>query len=613
MQDQQRGNMFQSFVSTSQGSEGPQRLKLLRAEMKNEGVTAFLVPHADEHQNEYLPERAERLAWLTGFTGSAGFCIATLKEAIVFTDGRYTVQVREQIEETSFTPESLTENPPDQWLKSNMGDQDVIGYDPMLVTINQMKAYEKIAALIGCKLQPVDNLIDRVWKDQPEKPAGKVSLHTVKNAGKPADEKIQEIQDLIKHENCDHTLLTDPASLAWLFNIRGNDVIHNPLALGFSIVPASGKPLLFMENRKLGEEETKTLSTLAELHEPESLTTSLKKFADGKSILCDPNRIHVGLANIIKEAGGNIIHGRDPVILPRAIKNETEIKGARAAHIRDGVAMCKFLCWLDNQASGSLTEIDAAKKLEEIRISNAEEMGSELKEISFDTISASGPHAALPHYRVNEQSNRTLNAGEIYLVDSGGQYEDGTTDITRTIAIGEPENTVKTDFTLVLKGHIAIDEVRFPEGTRGIDLDSLARHALWQNGKDYAHGTGHGVGSYMNVHEGPQGIHRRAMEILKPGMIISNEPGYYVEDSHGIRIENLIIVKDAVHTGGNIKTHTFENITWTPIDKRLVDKSLLNEAECNWLDKYHETVMKKLSPYLKGAELEWLESATSPL
>lgn len=605
--------MFQNFTSSSQTAKGPERLAALRDEMRKEHVTAFLVPHADEHQNEYLPKRAERLAWLTGFTGSAGFCIATLDKAAVFSDGRYTVQLSEQIDASSFAAENSVTTPPSKWIEEHMGMQDVISYDPWLMTPNQIKTFEAAAKKANCSLQTIDNLIDRIWKDQPAKPLGTVSLHDVKYAGKTAEEKIAEVQKIIAEKECDFTLLTDPASLAWLFNIRGNDVIHNPLALGFAIVPAKGKPQIFIEAEKLSNEIKAYLSNIATQHEPENLGAELQRRSANTTVLCDMDRISVALIKTIEEVKGKIVKGRDPVILPRAIKNETELNGARSAHIRDGVAMVKFLCWLDTQKPGTINEIDAATKLEAIRLENAKAMGSELKEISFDTISAAGPHAALPHYRVNETSNRTLNDGEIYLVDSGGQYNDGTTDITRTITIGKPPQEAVSDFTLVLKGHIAIDKARFPKGTRGIDLDILARNALWQNGKDYAHGTGHGIGSYMNVHEGPQGIHRRSMEVLQPGMILSNEPGYYIEGHYGIRIENLVIVTELEDVGGNIQTHRFENITWTPMDKRLIDPSLLTTIEIDWVNQYHADVFEKLSAHLDKATFEWLKQATNPI
>ena len=605
--------MFQTFTSSSNSSNGPERLSALREEMRKHDVTMFLIPHADEHQNEYLPERAERLAWLTGFTGSAGYCIATLDEAVAFTDGRYTVQINEQIDKSVFSAENSVETPPSQWLEKNAGSKDIIAYDPWLITINQLKTFKKAAKKAGSDLKPVENLIDKVWSDQPSEPIGMVSIHDIRYAGKSAEEKIAEIQSVIADQSCDFTILTDPASLAWLFNIRGNDLIHNPLALGYAVIPVKEKPLVFMDERKLGDSEKAYLSKISTLHSPASLEKELRNLSRGKTILCDPDLVSIALAQIIEGSDGKIIHGRDPVVLPRATKNETEREGARNAHLRDGVAMAKFLCWLDAQNAGSLTEIDAAKKLEAIRVSNAETMQAPLKEISFDTISASGPHAALPHYRVNEASNRTIGDGEIYLVDSGAQHDDGTTDITRTIAIGKPPAEAVTDFTLVLKGHIAIDQARYPKGTRGIDLDVLARHALWQNGKDYAHGTGHGVGSYMNVHEGPQGIHRRAMEPLQPGMIISNEPGYYVEGKYGIRIENLVIVTEAEDIGGNVETHTFENITWAPMDTRLIDRSLLRDDEIKWLNDYHSRVFEKISPHLEGDELAWLRNATKSI
>ena len=605
--------MFQNFASPSDNSNTLSRLSGLRDEMRQESITIFLIPHADEHQNEYLPKRAERLAWLTGFTGSAGFSIITQEHAIVFADGRYTVQVNEQIDKTAFTAESLIENPPSKWLQTNMSKDDVIAYDPWLITINQLKTYQKAAAASKSKLQATDNLIDRIWSDQPAEPMGTVTLHDIKYAGKSTEDKISQIQKIITRKKCDYTILTDPASLAWLFNIRGNDVVHNPLALGFAIVPANDKPLLFIDERKLNEKTQSYLENIASLYTPKELKTELLKVAKGKSALCDADRVAVALAEIIKDADGKIIHGRDPVVLPRAIKNETECNGTRNAHLRDGIAMTKFLCWLDEQTPNTVSEIDTAQKLEAIRAKNADAMQMPLKEISFDTISASGPHAALPHYRVNKDSNRMLGDGEIYLVDSGAQHDDGTTDITRTIAIGSPPKEAIIDFTLVLKGHIAIDQARFPKGTRGIDLDVLARNALWQHGKDYAHGTGHGVGSYMNVHEGPQGIHRRAMEPLQPGMIISNEPGYYVEGKYGIRIENLVLVSEAQDIGGNIETHTFENLTWAPIDKRLIDTSLLTQSEIDWLNQYHAQVFEKISPHLDEKTLIWLKIATAAI
>ncbi len=606
--------MFQSYSSSADREAGPDRLKNLQAEMQKEGVTAFLIPHADEHQNEYLPERAERLSWLTGFTGSAGFAIATLETCVVFVDGRYTLQVTEQIHPDAFTSDSLTENPPSKWIETNTAKEDIIAYDPWLITSAQLAAYEKAANKSGATLKPTENLIDRIWEDQPPAPKGAVSLHPVEFAGRTAEEKLSEVQSAIADAGADFTVLTDPASLAWLFNIRGQDVVHNPLPLGFAIIPVAGTSTLFMDAAKISSEVRDELNAITEIAAPESLEQVLADNSKKSSVLCDTSRMPVALTKLIEENNGTVIKGRDPAILPRAIKNQTEIEGARAAHVRDGVAMCKFLCWLDAQNPEQTTEIDAAKKLEEIRRDNANAIGSELKEISFDTISGHGPNGAIVHYRVTEETNRTFTNNSLYLCDSGGQYIDGTTDITRTIAIGTPPKEAVTDFTLVLKGHIAVAIARFPEGSRGVELDPLARAPLWSKGKDYAHGTGHGVGSYLNVHEGPQSISKRGMEPLVPGMIISNEPGFYVEGEYGIRIENLVIVEEAqTMDGGNTPMHAFETITLCPIDTRLVDVNLLTQVERDYLNTYHAQVWDRLNRHLEGHERDWLKQATAAI
>lgn len=603
--------MYQSFKTSASKEAGPARLKALQKEMRSQGVSHYLIPHADEYQNEYPPEQAERLAWLTGFTGSAGFAIATLENCVVFVDGRYTLQVRDQIDADHFTPENLISKPPSKWLKANTGKGHCIAYDPWLITTSQLETFEKSVAASGAELKPMDNLIDRVWENQPAPPLGQVRLHPLEYAGKLAEDKIPEIQATIVEAGADFALLTDPASLAWLFNIRGTDTTHNPLALGFALVPAKDQPLLFLDGRKLSSETRNHLEAIASIQDPGSLLTRLSEITSGTSVMCDANGVSVALTSCIKEAGGTILKKRDPVALPRALKNETELNGARAAHVRDGVAMCLFLHWLDTQSPDSLHEIGVAKKLEEFRISNAKAMGSELQEISFDTISGHGPNGAIVHYRVTEKTNRPFTNHALYLVDSGGQYLDGTTDITRTIAIGKPPENAVTDFTLVLKGHIALATARFPEGTRGVDLDGLARGALWKHGKDYAHGTGHGIGSYLNVHEGPQSISMRGMEPLQPGMIISNEPGYYLEGEYGIRIENLVIVEEAKEiSGGTIKTQGFETITLAPIDLRLIDKALLTDDERDWLNAYHARVFDTLSEHLEEAAKDWLKQAT---
>jgi Xaa-Pro aminopeptidase len=443
---------------------------------------------------------------------------------------------------------------------------------------------------------------------------GKVSIQLEEHAGRSASDKLEEIGKSIEDAGADFAILTDPASLAWLFNIRGNDVVHNPVPLGYALVAAKGKPVVFMDKRKLDRDVLAYLDPLTDLAAPEDLAAVLSEKVGGQNVLCDMARVPVALVEMITAANGKTVKGRDPVILPRAIKNATEIKGAKTAQVRDGVAMCRFLHWLDTQSIEKISEISAAKQLEEFRTSTAQEMGSELKEISFDTISGHGPHGAIVHYRVTNESDRTFTPDSVYLCDSGGQYQDGTTDITRTVAIGKADDQASHDFTLVLKGHIAIAMARFPEGTRGVDLDPLARQALWREGKDFAHGTGHGIGAYLNVHEGPQSISKRGMEPLIAGMIISNEPGFYVEGKYGIRIENLVLVRPAeTIKGGNIPVHQFETLTLCPIDLRLVEQELLLPHERNWLNEYHKRVRDTLAPYLNADVQAWLTEATKAL
>ncbi len=603
--------MFQSFKTTSETEKGPERLKELRKQMRREKLTVFLVPYADEHQNEYLPAHAERLAWLTGFTGSAGFAVVTLKEAMVFVDGRYTLQVTEQVDRKAFTSESLIDTPPTRWIEKNTDGKDRIGYDPWLLTISQLKRFSSAAEKSGAKLVPVDNPIDRIWADQPLPPKGEVSVFPIRHAGKSAAEKIDEIQKEIKLIGADLCLLTDPASLAWLYNIRGSDMPHNPIPLGYSLVPARGKPVIFMDTEKIDSKTREHLKSVSSLAAPDKLVPRLETKSSGKRVLCDPNLVSSHLANVIAKAGGEIVEARDPVVLPRALKNRTELDGARMSHVRDGVAMARFLHWADEQDPVDHTEISFAMQLERFRRETAKKMNSELVDISFATISGSGPNGALPHYRVTEKSNRRIDKNSLYLTDSGGQYPDGTTDITRTIAIGKPPAAAIQNFTLVLKGHIAIATAVFPKGTRGIDLDPFARRALWEHGRDFAHGTGHGVGSHLNVHEGPQSISKRGMEELRPGMIISNEPGYYAKGKYGIRTENLVIVTEPVtFSGGDQPMLGFETITLAPIDLRLIDPKMLSGEEVNWLNAYHRRVFKTLAPHLGKAEKNWLKQAT---
>ncbi|EEY04959.1 aminopeptidase P family protein [Brucella neotomae] len=605
---------FQTFDVTTNPANGAPRVEKLRKKMAELGLDGFLVPRADEHQGEYVPPHAQRLGWLTGFTGSAGAALVLKNSAYIFVDGRYELQVCAQTDGKVFSYESLVSNPPASWLAEN-GKGLTIGFDPWLHTIYEAEALRNALEKQGGQLIPVEtNLVDAVWDDQPEAPAAEVTIQPARFSGHEAKDKISEMKAAVAASGASATVLTDPSSVAWVFNIRGKDVSNTPLPLSFAIIPAQGEPELFIDERKLAIEPRAYLTQLAKLSAPADLEGHLgARAARGEAILLDPVLAAEKLRLIVTSAGGSVIEGKDPARIPRAIKNKAELDGSRAAHERDGVAMVNFLSWIDAQKPGTIDEISAAKKLEELRANAGRDFQMPLEDISFDTISGAGPNGAIIHYRVNTDTNRTLQDGELYLVDSGAQYRDGTTDITRTVPIGriDPE-TVKA-FTLVLKGVIAITTARFPKGTRGQDIDILARIALWKHGFDYAHGTGHGVGSYLSVHEGPQSISRKGAQELLPGMILSNEPGYYKPGAFGIRIENLIIVTEPeVLPGGDIPMMGFETLTFCPIDRRLVDKALLTQEELDWLNTYHAKVRAKLSGHLGDAERKWLEAATAP-
>lgn len=605
--------MFQSFEIPALKPLIPDRLAAFRKAMKDAGCDWYLVPHADRHQNEYLPENAEQLAWLTGFTGSAGFAVVGQEQAILYVDGRYTVQATQQTETGLFDIIDLIAEPPQKHACQFMLGATV-GFDPWLLTFGQHDKWKAALEAQDAKLIPVDGLFDAVWTDQPPDPVGKAWLHPISLAGRSAEEKIKSIQEDIERQGTDTLLVTDPASVAWLFNIRGSDVAHNPLMLAFAWLPVDDRPILYCDIGKFSTGDAEALSRLANLKAYDLLTDDLSVLATEKKVHCDPARTAFLLAERIRNAGGTVIAKPDPVAEPRSKKNLAEIAGARHAHHRDGLAMIRFLAWLDRQPAGSITEIKAAEMLEGMRQETATESGSELREIAFDTISGSGPNGAIVHYRVSEASNRILNEGELYLVDSGGQYPDGTTDITRTVAVGNPPVKARKDFTLVLKGHIAIASARFPQGTRGVDLDGFARKALWQAGKDYAHGTGHGVGSNLNVHEGPQSISRRGMVELLPGMIVSNEPGYYRAGEYGIRIENLVLVcEPETITGGDKPMLGFETLTLCPIDTRLIDVTLLTDEERQWINAYHARVRDTYAGLVDESVGQWLEQATAPV
>jgi Xaa-Pro aminopeptidase len=604
--------MYQSYKDISDPSKSKPRVALLRKQLKRRKLDAFLVPRADEYQNEYVPACAERLSWLTGFSGSAGIAIVGIRSAALFVDGRYTLQAPKQVDTRVFDILQIPQNTPQDWIKKHLKKGETLGYDPKLHSIKAIELLKKSADEVGVNLsaQP-ENLVDSIWKNRPAAPRAPVSLHPVKYSGLLAAKKISSIQRLLRKSKTNATVLTLPESIAWLLNIRGRDVPHTPLPLCFAILPAKGKPELFIAPGKLTATVRKALTKDVTLCKPEQLTGALAALGkSGGKIQLDTVRASQWFADQLIDAGVEIVHATDPCLDLKATKNKIEIAGARIAHKRDGVAVCRFLAWLDaNAPVVKLDEISAAKKLEAFR-----KQTGVLKEISFETISGAGANGAIVHYRVSESTNAPLEPGSLYLVDSGAQYLDGTTDITRTIAIGTPTKDMRSHFTLVLKGHIGISAARFPKGTRGVDLDPLARATLWNAGLDFDHGTGHGVGSYLSVHEGPQSISKKSMVALEPGMILSNEPGYYREGHYGIRIENLELVTPLRKVkGGERSMMSFETLTLAPFDRRLIDVSLLTRDELKWLNAYHARVFKELGHELKGKDKAWLKAATEPL
>jgi Xaa-Pro aminopeptidase len=606
---------FQNFENSANPTLAAPRIAKLRALFEVHGIDGFLVPRSDEHQGEYVAKGSERLAWLTGFTGSAGAALVLRSHAYVFVDGRYTVQAGQQLDPDVFEIVDLVASPPSKWLAAHAGKGMRIGFDPWLHTISDVKGLEKALTEAGGALVGVNaNPVDAIWEDRPAPPLEAVSIHDIEHAGVLARDKLRQMADAVSAAHAQLCVLTDPSSIAWAFNIRGKDVPHTPLALAFAILKAEGEPLLFIDKRKLPIKTEAYLDQLCTLMPPSALEAELSKLSAGASVALDPALAADQLRRSVENAGGKVIEAADPARIPRAQKNKIELAGARAAHRRDGAAVSAFLAWYDSQPAGSLTEISAAEKLEEARTSTGELMQMPLLDISFDTISSTGPNGAINHYRVNHETNRALNAGELFLLDSGGQYVDGTTDITRTLPVGQVPDEYRRRFTLVLKGMIAISALRFPQGTTGAEIDAFARSSLWKAGLDYGHGTGHGVGSYLSVHEGPQRIARTGRQELLPGMILSNEPGYYKPGAYGIRIENLIIVTEAEDiAGGDKQMLGFETITLAPIDRRLIDTALLTREELQWLDAYHARVLAELSPIVETGVRPWLETACAPL
>ncbi|HDR29558.1 aminopeptidase P family protein [Rhodovulum sp.] len=601
--------MFQSFESPTSPQDGPPRLAALRAEMARAGLAGFLVPRADAHQGEYVAPRDERLAWLTGFTGSAGFACVLMDRAGVFVDGRYRVQVRSQVDPDHFTPVDWPETQLADWLRAALPRGGVLGFDPWLHTPEQVEKLSEALRDTAISLREVENPIDRLWSDQPAPPQGAISAYPEALAGASHAGKRARLAETLRKAGQAAAVLSLPDSIAWLLNVRGADVPRNPVPHAFAVLHDDARVTLFADAAKVSDELRRHLG-------PDVTLRPVTAFGPGLRSLVGPVRIDPASAPLwvlrqLQEAGIEVARGEDPCILPKARKSVAELVGARAAHLRDAAAMVEFLAWLDAEApGGELTEIDVVKRLEGFRRATGK-----LCDISFDTIAGAGPNGAIVHYRVSEATNRRVVPGEVLLVDSGGQYLDGTTDITRTVAVGAAPEAARAPFTRVLKGMIAISRARFPKGVAGRDLDALARYPLWLAGQDYDHGTGHGVGAYLSVHEGPQRISRLSHVALEPGMILSNEPGYYREGAFGIRIENLIVVQPApVPDGGdNREMLCFETLTFVPIDRRLIVAAMLNDGERDWLNAYHARVADLVGPELSQPARDWLAAATLPI
>ncbi|MDW4550419.1 aminopeptidase P family protein [Defluviimonas sp. D31] len=602
--------MFQSFKSTARPEQGPPRLAALRTVIDEAGLDGYIVPRADAHQGEYVAPADARLAWLTGFTGSAGFCIALRKIAGVFVDGRYRTQVKSQVDTGAFTPVPWPEVKPGNWLKDQLPDGGRIGFDPWLHTKKEIEEIEAALKGSGIALCPERNFVDLIWADRPAPPLGPVAIQPLDHAGETAEAKRIRLGAELASAGQESAVLTLPDSISWLLNIRGSDIERNPVVQAFAILHATGRLTLFIAPEKLSDAVRAHLGPDVTLRPPAALAPALRTLTG--PVRLDRATAPLQVALELETAGIEIAWGADPCLLPKAKKNAAEIAGMEEAHLRDGAAMVEFLAWLDAEApQGGLTEIDVVRALEGFRrATNA------LKEISFETICGAGPNGAIMHYRVTEETNRPLKPGEIVVIDSGGQYLDGTTDITRTVSVGPVDPEARAAFTRVLQGMIAISRLRWPKGVAGAHLDSIARYNLWLAGQDFDHGTGHGVGAYLSVHEGPQRLSRTGEVPLEPGMILSNEPGYYREGAFGIRIENLILVEEAAPLPGgdaHRKMLAFRTLTFVPIDVRLIDAQALTEAERAWINAYHAEVADRIGPRVSVPARDWLATATKPV
>ena len=590
----------------------PTRVALLREELAARKLEGFIVPRGDEHQGEYVPPAGQRLAWLSGFTGSAGLAIVLAESAALFVDGRYTLQAAQQVDTGLFAIRHLVDEPASRWLGTALKPGMVVGYDPWLHTPHEVERLRAGAERAGASLQAVDsNPLDQVWAGRPPAPLAPVVPHPENFAGESAEAKRTRLGRALAEEGVAVAVLTMPESIAWLLNIRGGDVPHTPLPLSFAILRQDGSVTLFIDRRKLAPGLDRHLGNAVAIEPPDQLGPALDGLAaSGARVQVDPATAASWVFDRLEKASGRIHRGADPCLLPKACKNPVELGGTRTAHRRDGAAVTRFLAWLAREApKGELCEIAASDRLEAFR-----REGEYFRDLSFPTISGAGSNGAIVHYRAMPETEKRLERGTLYLLDSGAQYLDGTTDITRTIAIGAPSPEMRERFTRVLKGHIALATAEFPKGTTGTQLDAFARRALWQAGLDYDHGTGHGVGSYLSVHEGPQRISKAPnAQALLPGMIVSNEPGYYKTGAYGIRIENLVVVEPCDRNGGERDMLAFETLTLAPIDRTLVDPDLMDADEIAWLDAYHARVRAEIGPLVDAETGRWLEAATAPL
>ena len=595
-------------------TEQKQRLEAIRAKINQHQLAMFLVPRADEHQLEYVPPSSERLAWISGFTGSAGMAVIGRDRATLFVDGRYTLQARQQATPDCWEYRHLINDPPEKWIGEQINKGDRVGFDPRLHTSEGLKRFEDAVERAGGVMYPLEsNPIDELWTDRPAPPTGAIEIYPDSLAGESSESKRNRIGEELKRAKVDALVISAPDSLAWLFNIRGSDLDLTPFALGFAILRADGTASLFLDSAKVNDSVRQSLKPQSNgaisIAEPNALYAALDDFA-GQRVRVDKATGSVQIVNRLKSAGASVDVGDDPCALAKACKNTAELAGIRAAHVRDGVALVRFMSWFARNAPGNETEASLAERIDDLR-----SQGEHFRTLSFNTISAAGPNAALCHYKFEKETARALKQDEIYLIDSGGQYIDGTTDVTRTLITGKPTDEMKRRYTQVLKGHIALAVARFPEGTTGTQLDTLARQYLWQDGVDYDHGTGHGVGHFLSVHEGPQVIAKRPSTVgLQPGMVLSDEPGYYKADGYGIRIENLVAVKvlDPQPNGAEGTFLGFEVLTLAPYERNLIDVSLLTDAERAWVDAYHNRVRETLTPHLNQEDAAFLRTATAP-